>query len=156
MSVIDLTNGMLAVRPASGPDRKFLVPSPLITIPDSIVTNDVILAIPLKKGWLVKGTKEKFAVAGVGGTITLDVGIVSYDGTTLTEIDYNGLDAAISGKTTAGSVLQSTPSDAYPAAGGYYVATDDLYFIAILANSIVSAITTEPQLRIYADIEDLS
>jgi hypothetical protein len=126
--------------PYVGMGKVFITQPYTVTIPSTGVTNDIVQTIPIKAGWLVLGTIIKPVTAGVGGTITLDVGITG--GTA------DGFDAAINGETAVGTNLQSTPSDTYPAAGGFLAAADDT--IDILLKSIVSAITTEPVFTIQA------
>lgn len=145
MGTTNLTGGAAAAKPYSGLNRHFQIKSPLITLPAAAVTNDILEVLPVKEGWLVKGTRAEIVVQGAGTTITLDIGITG--GT------VDGFDAAIDGKTAAGSVLLSTPSDTYPAAGGFYVTADDTIDIKCKA---ISSMTTPTQLYVYADVEDLN
>lgn len=138
----DLTGGAGAIAPYAGKDKYFVTPPIKITVPTTGVTNDVIKAIPIKAGWLVKGIIIKIVTAGVGTTITLDAGITG--GTA------NGFLAAFDGKSAAATILKSQPYvDIYTRAGGYYATVDTT--LDILLNTI-SAMTTGTVLTIQAEI----
>lgn len=142
----DLTAGAKAyTAPIAGFNKRFQVRSNLITIPAGAATNDIIKVVPIKKGWLIHGTREEIVVAGVGSAVTLDVGITS--GT------VDGFDAAIDGKSAAGTILKSTPSDTYPAAGGFLAAADGTVDIKC---KTITAMTTPTQLYVILDVEDLN
>lgn len=114
MATTDLTNSNAAVVPYSGINKHFTIEN-TITIPTGIAAGDIFQAIPVKAGWLVLGTVWKPVTAATATTLTLLVGITG--GT------VDGFDANIDG--TATTVVKSTPSDTYPAAGGFYVTADD-------------------------------
>lgn len=140
----DYTDSTIAQAPGVPGENCFIMKSPLITIPAASVTNDVFQCIPIKAGWLVKSTAVKIVTAGVGGTITADVGYGS-------ATDY--FDAAIDLEAAAGTVYHTTPSDTDGALGGHYFAAADT--IDVLLHDITSAITTEPAFYVYAVIEVL-
>ena len=142
VTTTDLTGGSKAVAPYAGKDKYFVTPPIKITIPAGAATNDIIKAVPLKAGWLVRGTIIKIITAGVGTTITLDAGITG--GTA------NGFDAAFDGKSAAGTVLFSQPYvDVYTRAGGYYCTADTT--LDILLNTI-TAMTTATVFTIQAEV----
>ena len=151
LATIDATNGNAAGRPFLGNHRKSIVQSQTITIPGSATANDtvqVIKSVPVKAGWLVKGSREKIIVAGAGtATIAFDVGI--------TGATTNGFNAAVNAKATAGTVTQSAPgTDAYATAGGVYITANTT--VDILVTIGIGTVTTQPQVIIYLDIEDLN
>jgi hypothetical protein len=142
MTTYNLTGGAAATPPYNGKDKYFVTPKVTVTIPTTGITNDVIKAVPLKAGWLVRGTIVKIVTPATGTTVTLDFGITG--GTA------NGFDAAIDGKASAGSVFQSQPYvDVYTRAGGYYVTADTT--LDILLNTI-TAMTAGTVLTIQAEI----
>jgi hypothetical protein len=143
VTTTDMTGGSSAAKSWKQNGKHFVTAPITVSIPVTGITNDIVKCIPVKAGWLVKGIIYKIVTAGAGSTITLDFGITG--GTA------DGFDAAIDGKTTAGTVLKSTPSDTYPAAGGYYAAADGT--IDILLKSI-SAMTTGTVLTIQAEVMD--
>jgi hypothetical protein len=140
----DYTAGTLAVAPGVPGDNVFIIKSPLITIPSTAVTNDVFEVLPIKAGWKVLSTAVKIVTAGVGGTITADIGYGS-------ATDY--FDAEINLEGSAGTVYHTTPSDTDGALGGHYFSAADT--IDILMHDVTSAITTEPVVYVYAVIEVL-
>lgn len=143
MATTDLTGTTGASIPFTG-NKMFLLKKRIV-VPAGAVTNDVLKAFNIKKGWLVKGVTVKTVVASVGTTHTADIGITG--GTA------DGFDAAIDLKGAAGTVTKSTPSDTYPAAGGYYATADGT--LDVLMKSI-SAITTFATFDITAEVVDLN
>ena len=124
---------------------KMFVTAPVtITIPATAVTGDIVEAIPIKAGWMVMGTIVTPVTAGVGGTITMDVGITG--GT------HDGFDVAIDLETAVGTIARSVPADTYPVAGGYYSTVADT--IDLFMHNVTSAITTLPVFTIQAVIID--
>ena len=151
LAVFDATKGNAAGRPFLGDHKRFLVNSQVITIPGDAVANDtlqVIKAIPVKAGWLIKGSRHKNVIAGIGtSTIVFDVGITA--GTA------NGFKGAVAGKAAAGTVTQSAPgTDAYATAGGVYITADTT--VDIYATTGIGTVTTKAQVMIYLDVEDLN
>lgn len=145
MATTDMTNSALAARPAHAENKKFIMKSGTITLPATAAAADIFKLLPIKAGWLVKSTKVKMVTAAVGTTLTGDIGITG--GTT------NGFDAAFSLKGAAGTVTMSTPSDTYPAAGGYYASADTTLDLVL---NTVTAITGGAAFVVYMEVEDLN
>ena len=116
-----------------------------IVVPVTAVTNDVIKALYIKKGWNVEAVHVKIVTPSAGTTHTADVGITG--GTA------DGFDAAIDLKGAAGTVTKTIPADTYAAAGGYYATADGT--IDILMKSIVG-LTAFATFDISARIIDLN
>lgn len=143
MATVDLTGGAGAALPFQ---QKHFRLKQRVTIPDTAVTADIFNTIPVKKGWLVQGTAIVPVTAGVGGTITANVGIAD---TAITGYDVDGFDAAVNLENAVGTVSHSAPgTDAYATAGGYWVTADTT--IDITMADVTSAITTEPVFDIIA------
>ncbi len=140
----DGTGGAAAAIPAHGSRHIQRIGPVRVSIPLTGVTNDIYQAIPVKKGWKLHGCMWKMVTAGAGTTIALDFGI--------TGIVATGLDAAVDGKSVAGTIGFSTPADTWPALGGYNVIADDT--VDILLNTI-TAMTTAPVFDLWLYVEDV-
>ena len=115
-----------------------------ITVPLTAVTNDIIQAIPVKKGWKVYSYFAKMVTAGVGDAITMDVGI--------TGVAATGMDSAVTLTGAAGATIQSALADTWPAANGYYVAASDT--VDILLHTITN-MTVAPVFDMWIYVEDV-
>jgi hypothetical protein len=115
-----------------------------VTLDSTAVSTDIVQALPVRASTVVLGTYIKMVTAAVGTTCTATVGITG--GTA------NGFDASVDLKSVAGSVIQSTPSDTYPAAGGFYTAAADTIDLVVT----VDTLTTFPVFDIWAICIDLS
>lgn len=140
----DLTGGANGNIPYCGNARRGVIGPVRITIPVTGVTNDILQCIPVRAGMRIHGVLTKQITQGTATTVTLDIGI--------TGAVADGLNAAIDGKSAAGTVLHSTPSDTWPALGGYYVTADDT--VDILLKSI-NTMTVSPVIDMYLDVEDV-
>jgi len=133
-----------ACAPGVPQNTKFKIKSALITIPATAVTGSVYQVLDIKAGWKVNATQVLMVTAGVGGTITADIGYG--------ESTYNDVfDAAIDLEAAAATLYMSTPTDTAPALGGQYFAAADT--IDVYMHNVTSAITTTPSFYVYADIE---
>src|SRR5512134_1233449 len=112
MATIDKTTGTAAAAPWTNKDKHFLIKERITLVTADLVNANVIQALKVKTGWVVKGTTVKMVTAAGGTTLTAGVG----DGDSAT-----GYDAAIDLKGVAGTVYQTAiGTDAFGAAGKYY------------------------------------
>jgi hypothetical protein len=107
--------------------------------------SDVVSLFDIPAGVKVHGvTIEVTRQAVVATSMVIAVGITG--GTT------NGFDASADMEAAAGTLYHSTPSDTYPAAGGFVSASDT---VLALVFTTVGAITTAPKLKVWVDCEFL-
>jgi hypothetical protein len=137
-----IPTGMVGGVPFLGGNKHFITQPVTVAIPLTGVTNDIVQAIPVKKGWLVKGTIVKFLTQGAATTITLHFGI--------TGGDVDGFDA-IDGKSAVGTVCQTIPADGYAVTGGFYVTADDTLDILLAA---IDTMTVAPVVTVQAIVVD--
>jgi len=140
--IVDQTGGAAACFPYNGKDKHFVTRPITVTLTPDRVTGDVIKAIPVKKGWLVKGVISKTVQAAAGAAVvTLNAGV--------TGGDVDGFDV-LDGLSVAGTVKQSIPADGYPALGGFMVTADGT--IDILCATITGVITTPAIFTVQAEV----
>lgn len=143
VTTTDLTTDVGAAIPYVGAKGGWLGPV-RVTVPDDAVTNDIIKAVPVKAGWRIQGYFAKMVTQGAGTTITMDLGI--------TGVAATGLESAQTLKGAADATMQSALADTWPAAGGYYVTTDDT--VDVLLHEI-DTMTTAPVFDLWLKVEDM-
>lgn len=129
--------------PWDGINKRFQMYQEITLTLAETVNANVIELLPLPVGVRCYGVTIQMITAGVAATsIAANIGITG--GT------VNGFDSAVDLMGTALIVTQSTPSDTYPAAGGFMPIVDET-IDAVLA--ITGAVTVAPKFRIWADCE---
>ncbi len=108
---------------------------------DALTENDVYQVIPIPANTLVQQVKCEMVTAGVGTTLTMDIGDAS---------GADSWDANVDGKGVATTVTSSAVgTDAYAAAadnGKFYSAADTID----ITMDVATAITAGPKLTLYA------
>lgn len=107
-------------------------------------SGDVMLLAPLQKGQIIERVRSIVDEAE-GGTATIDVGIVTWDGTTLTEVDYDGFLNDADMNATAGTVTATVEAQALDQ--GYLVPGTTTYLAAKFNNAMDAG-----RFRICADL----
>jgi hypothetical protein len=106
---------------------------------------DVVSLFDIPAGVKVHGlTVEVTRQAVVATSMVIALGI--------TGATTNGFDASQDMEQPAGTLFHSTPSDTYPAAGGYISASDSILAAVF---TTVGAITTAPKIKVWVDCEFL-
>ncbi len=129
--------------PISGVDNIYTITNTL-TIPLTGATNDVVNALPIKKGTLVKEVVMEIIVAGVGTAVSLSVGKTG--GTA------NGFLSAIDATQAAGTFVPCPLAGTYPAAGGLFFSADGTIDVLL---ATITAMTTAPQIKLTATCIDV-
>jgi hypothetical protein len=145
MATVVKYSGAAAV-PFDGTRKDFQVYELITCAATDIVDANVLQLLNIPENSRVKSVRVKIVTPAVVGTsLVMNIGITG--GTT------NGFDASVNLTASAGTITQSTPSDTYPAAGGYFVSTSDTVD-GLLA--LVGAVTTAPVFKIWACCESFS
>ena len=141
-TTFDQTAGTACV-PLDALGKVFLIKNTVV-MPTTAVSADILQVLDVPAKTLVLGTMVRNSVIAVGTTCTGTIGITG--GTA------NGFDAAVDFKTAITALIQSTPSDTYPAAGGFYTNVADTIDIV----PTISTLTVFPTFEIWALCLDLT